>query len=43
MKLKYCTPKVTWRELDLESVICDSYGSGIDDYGYEDLDLTTKS
>ena len=39
---KYLAPRTDWSTLDSLDLICDSYGSGIDDIDYEDLDWTVK-
>lgn len=39
MKLKYHSPQTLWDELEPQSIICDSYNSGIDDYDYVDVNL----
>jgi len=39
MKLKYRSPQTLWDELEPQSIICDSYNSGIDDYDYVDVNL----
>jgi hypothetical protein len=40
IKLPYHVPQSVWSELKPEALICDSYNSGIDDFYYEDIDLT---
>jgi len=39
-RLFYHAPQTCWCELATESLICDSYDSGIDDFIYEEVDLT---
>lgn len=39
MKPKYRSPQICWEDLEPQTLICDSYNSGIDDYDYEDIDL----
>jgi hypothetical protein len=39
MKLKYRSPQTLWDEMEPQSIICDSYSSGIDDYDYVDVPL----
>lgn len=43
MKLKYHSPQTLWDELEPQSIICDSYNSGIDDYDFVDVDWNANS
>ena len=36
----YIAPQADWNELAPEELVCDSYGSGIEDFEYEDLNWT---
>ena len=38
-RLYYHAPQAAWCELTAESLVCDSYNSGIDDYDYADFNL----
>jgi len=38
----YLAPRTDWSALGSRDLLCDSYGSGIDDFEYEDLDWTVK-
>ena len=38
----YRVPRTEWGSLAGRQLLCDSYGSGIEDYDYEDLDWTVK-
>lgn len=41
-RLYYRAPQACWCELASESLICDSYNSGIDNFDYEEIDWTVK-
>ena len=41
-RLCYLAPQTCWCELAAESLVCDSYNSGIDNYDYEEIDWTVK-
>ena len=43
MKLYYRPPQASWSDLAPETIICDSYDSGIDDIDYEDVDWTINT
>ena len=38
-KCTYCPPQASLSEIGDETLICDSYNSGIDDYDYEPIDF----
>ena len=38
----YVSPECDFCDALWETVLCDSYNSGIDDYGYEDYDWNAK-
>lgn len=39
-KPSYRVPEAYWVDAISQELVCDSYDSGIDDYGYEDVDWT---
>ncbi len=39
MKLKYRSPQAFWDDLEPQTLICDSYSSGVDDYDYVEVNL----
>ena len=42
-KCIYFEPIAVWSDLAPETIVCDSYNSGIDDIEYEQIDLTANS
>ena len=42
-KKSYCPPLADWGAVAIQELLCDSYGSGIDDFGYEDIDWTVTT